>query len=309
MHPPADWRMPLELPGASSCRPAGRSSAATRSRPASACPTCGSPACTPASSGPERPPRSTTCTAPTGRSWTGGGCGKRRGCRRAAGCGSAPTSWSSRARPCTRCRIMAEAHLVARHLSCRVPDRKAPGGSRLILDDVSLVVRPREFVCILGPSGCGKSTLLLALSARRAGRRRQRAAQRRGSVCPVRILEAEPGLRAAAGCRCTRSCRWTSRPALHGPAAVARRRVPAARSTSALDEMLDAVHLTALPVHPDPAAQRRPTQTGQLGQRGDLQPEPDLPGRSDLGAGRTGGPRDDGAVPPAWPTRARRWSA
>lgn len=30
----------------------------------------------------------------------------------------------------------------------------------LALDDITLEVRPREFICIVGPSGCGKSTLL-----------------------------------------------------------------------------------------------------------------------------------------------------
>lgn len=55
--------------------------------------------------------------------------------------------------------------LIARNIRRIVTDR-ATGRPLTLLDDISLVVRPREFVCILGPSGSGKSTLLSALSGR-----------------------------------------------------------------------------------------------------------------------------------------------
>ena len=55
--------------------------------------------------------------------------------------------------------------LVARGLRRVVRDR-ATGKPLTLLDDINLVVRPKEFVCLLGPSGSGKSTLLAILSGR-----------------------------------------------------------------------------------------------------------------------------------------------
>jgi ABC transport system ATP-binding/permease protein len=48
----------------------------------------------------------------------------------------------------------------------RVVQDRATGKPLSLLEDINLVIRPREFVCLLGPSGSGKSTLLTILSGR-----------------------------------------------------------------------------------------------------------------------------------------------
>lgn len=47
--------------------------------------------------------------------------------------------------------------LALRHITKRFQTTRQ---DVVALDDVTLEVRPREFICIVGPSGCGKSTLL-----------------------------------------------------------------------------------------------------------------------------------------------------
>ena len=50
----------------------------------------------------------------------------------------------------------------------RVVQDRTTGKPLSLLDEINLVIRPREFVCLLGPSGSGKSTLLAILSGRNA---------------------------------------------------------------------------------------------------------------------------------------------
>lgn len=56
---------------------------------------------------------------------------------------------------------------VAAHRLTEEVRTRAAGGKLRILDDVSLVIQPREFVGLLGPSGAGKSTFMALLSGRR----------------------------------------------------------------------------------------------------------------------------------------------
>ncbi len=49
------------------------------------------------------------------------------------------------------------------HLSFQVTDRNT-GQPKLLLDDLSLVVKPKELIGLLGPSGAGKTTLMNALN-------------------------------------------------------------------------------------------------------------------------------------------------
>lgn len=53
---------------------------------------------------------------------------------------------------------MNKGEVLLHHVAFSCTD--SANNSLAVLDDITLHIQPREFICILGPSGCGKTTLL-----------------------------------------------------------------------------------------------------------------------------------------------------
>ena len=61
----------------------------------------------------------------------------------------------------TRDDVSTVPHVVCEHVAHMF---RSDRGNVLALQDVSLSIGRREFVCVVGPSGCGKSTLLRSIA-------------------------------------------------------------------------------------------------------------------------------------------------
>ena len=157
----------------------------------------------------------------------------------------------------------------------RIAKDRATGKPLTLLDDITLVIRPREFVCILGPSGSGKSTLLSSLSGRATPDLGDILLNGRELYAHFEVMKQDIAV-------------VPQKDVLHESLTVqqalwytAKLRLPPdttrAEIDTVLSELLETVGLTDAPQHAHPASQWRSGQARQPRKRDPLQAQPAFP--------------------------------